>query len=101
MLVLMHFRKLSISPVRLIHAETAKEVEVILLAYMIKYSKIYPEAVSVLEDLTSLFAFYFFPVEIRRSIYSTNLIFPQFSDTESKTCPPIPEYNQSAPLFLP
>ncbi|MBQ3793177.1 MAG: transposase, partial [Lachnospiraceae bacterium] len=37
-------------------------------------SKIYPKAVAVLEDLTSLFEFFEFPAVIRRSIYTTNLI---------------------------
>ncbi len=50
------------------------EAETILYDFMVKYSKIYPKDVAVLEDLTSLFEFFEFPAVIRRSIYTTNLI---------------------------
>lgn len=56
------------------NASSAGEAESILYDFMVKYSKIYPKAVAVLEDLTSLFVFYEFPMAIRRSIYTTNLI---------------------------
>lgn len=56
------------------NASSASEAETILYDFMVKYSKIYPKAVAVLEDLTSLFVFYEFPMAIRRSIYTTNLI---------------------------
>lgn len=45
-----------------------------LYNFCLKYSKVYPKAVAVVEDLTSLFTFFEFPSEIRRSIYTTNLI---------------------------
>ena len=45
-----------------------------LYDFVLKYSKIYPKAVAVLEDLTSFFTFYEFPKAIQRSIYTTNLI---------------------------
>ncbi len=56
------------------NASSAGEAESILYDFMVKYSKIYPKAVAVLEDLTSLFVFYEFQMAIRRSIYTTNLI---------------------------
>ena len=42
------------------NASSASEAEAILYDFMVKYSKIYPKAVTVLEDLTSLFVFYEF-----------------------------------------
>lgn len=78
---------------------------------MVKYSKIYPKAVAVLEDLTSLFVFYEFPDGIRRSIYTTNLIenlnknlkrgtkrkeqFPNEDSLERYVCSFYCDYNQS------
>ena len=51
------------------NASSASEAGAILYEFMVKYSKIYPKAVAVLEDLTSLFVFYEFPMAIRRNIY--------------------------------
>ena len=45
-----------------------------LYNFMLKYSTIYPKAVAVVEDLSSLFTFYEFPASIRKSIYTSNLI---------------------------
>ena len=59
---------------RVYNAASPAEAEAILYDFMVKYSKIYPKAVAVLEDLTSLFEFFEFPAVIRRSIYTTNLI---------------------------
>lgn len=59
---------------RVYNAVSPAEAEAILYDFMVKYSKIYPKAVAVLEDLTSLFEFFEFPAVIRRSIYTTNLI---------------------------
>lgn len=56
------------------NATSPAEAESILYDFIVKYSKIYPKAVAVLEDLTSFFEFYEFPAVIRRSIYTTNLI---------------------------
>ena len=56
------------------NAKSAEDAESALYDFMMKYRNIYPKAVAVLEDLTSLFTFYKFPEEIRRSIYTTNLI---------------------------
>lgn len=56
------------------NANSRNEASSFLYDFMVKYSKIYPKAVAVLEDLTSLFEFFEFPSAIRRSIYTTNLI---------------------------
>ena len=56
------------------NASSAEAAASALYAFMVKYSNIYPKAIAVLEDLTSLFTFYEFPEGIRRSIYTTNLI---------------------------
>ena len=52
------------------NAASPAEAESILYDFIVKYSKIYPKAVAVLED----FEFYEFPAVIRRSIYTTNQI---------------------------
>ena len=41
---------------------------------MVKYSKIYPKAIAVLDDQASLFAISEYPEGIRRSIHTANLI---------------------------
>ena len=56
------------------NADSSDKAREILYDFVLKYSKIYPKAVAVLEDLISLFTFYEFPKEIQRSIYTTNLI---------------------------
>lgn len=56
------------------NAKSEGEAKNALYDFMTKYHGIYARAVAVLEDLTSLFTFYEFPAEIRRSIYTTNLI---------------------------
>lgn len=93
------------------NASSASEAEAILYDFMVKYSKIYPKAVTVLEDLTSLFVFYEFPMAIRRSIYTTNLIenlnknlkrgtkrkeqFPNEDSLERYVCSFYCDYNQT------
>ena len=93
------------------NADCAKDAESILYDFMVKYAKIYPKAVAVLEDLTSLFVFYEFPKVIRRSIYTTNLIenlnknlkrgtkrkeqFPNEDSLERYVCSFYCDYNQS------
>lgn len=56
------------------NATSAQEAEASLYDFMVKYQKVYPKVIAVLEDLTSLFTFFDFPSVIRRSIYTTNLI---------------------------
>lgn len=93
------------------NASTAKDAEATLYDFMVKYSKIYPKAVAILEDLTSLFEFYEFPEAIRRSIYTTNLIenlnknlkrgtkrkeqFPNENSLERYVCSFYCDYNQT------
>jgi len=45
-----------------------------LYNFLSKYQSIYPKIVFLLSDITSLFTFYEFPMEIRKSIYTTNII---------------------------
>ena len=93
------------------NASSASEAEAILYDFMEKKKKIYPKAVTVLEDLTSLFVFYEFPMAIRRSIYTTNLIenlnknlkrgtkrkeqFPNEDSLERYVCSFYCDYNQT------
>ena len=93
------------------NAASPAEAESILYDFIAKYSKIYPKAVAVLEDLTSLFEFYEFPAVIRRSIYTTNLIenlnknlkrgtkrkeqFPNEDSLERYVCSFYCDYNQT------
>ena len=87
------------------------EAESILYDFIVKYSKIHPQAVAVLEDLTFLFEFYEFPAVIRRSIYTTNIIenlnknlkrgtkckeqFPNEDSLERYVCSFYCDYNQT------
>ncbi len=91
-------------------ADSSQEAEAALYDFMYKYQKIYPKVVALFEDLTSLFTFYEFPEEIRRSIYTTNLIenlnknlkrgtkrkeqFPNEESLERYVCSFYCEYNQ-------
>jgi len=45
-----------------------------LYNFLSKYQSIYPKIIFLLSDITSLFTFYEFPMEIRKSIYTTNII---------------------------
>ena len=45
-----------------------------LYDFLMKYRKIYPKIIDILNDLEGLFTFYAFPESIQRSIYTTNLI---------------------------
>lgn len=96
---------------RVYNAVSPAEAEAILYDFMVKYSKIYPKAVAVLEDLTYLFEFFEFPAVIRRSIYTTNLIenlnknlkrgtkrkeqFPNEDSLERYVCSFYCDYNQT------
>jgi transposase-like protein len=93
------------------NASPASKAEAILYDFMVKYSKIYPKAVAVLEDLTSLFLYYEFLMAIRRSIDTTNLIenlnknlkrgtkrkeqFPNEDSLERYVCSFYCDYNQT------
>ncbi len=56
------------------NAASAEEASACLYDFISAYHRIYPRAVALFEDITSLFTFYEFPKDIRRSIYTTNLI---------------------------
>ena len=82
--------------------------------FMEKYQSIYLRAVAILNDLVSLFTFYSFPEQIRRSIYTTNLIeslnkqlkcgtkrkeqFPNEDALDRYVCMQYSEYNQKQSL---
>lgn len=92
-------------------AACANDAVAVLNDFIVKYSKTYPKAAAILEDLTSLFVFYEFPAAIRRSIYTTNLIenlnknlkrgtkrkeqFPNEDSLERYVCSFYCDYNQS------
>ena len=59
---------------RAYNAATLKEAKSELYDFLNKYQSIYPKIVSLLSYITSLFSFYEFPNEIRKSIYTTNII---------------------------
>ena len=96
------------------HAKDEEEALDRLHEFMEKYQSIYPRAVAILNDLGSLFTFYSFPEQIRRSIYTTNLIeslnkqlkrgtkrkeqFPNEDALDRYVCMQYSEYNQKQSL---
>lgn len=55
-------------------AETAEEAAKALDGFLEEYAKRYPKLAVMFESRSSLFSFYQFPLEIRASIYTSNII---------------------------